>query len=121
MPLERRADLGGALEAAATLFDAGLGFEVHELLEPPWQAATGGAREALQGLIQIAVGWQHLADGNVEGARSLLADGSARLHGQRLGGVELDAFGRAAAVAADALARGERPAPPPFPRAYAMS
>jgi hypothetical protein len=71
--------LARVLEAAAVLFDAGLYFEVHELLEPAWQRAAGARREALQGLIQVAVGYQHLANGNVAGARSLLAEGAARL------------------------------------------
>src|SRR5262249_29409904 len=42
-----------ALAHAAVLFDAGLAFEVHELLEPYWVRAQGEEREALQGLIQI--------------------------------------------------------------------
>ena len=64
------------LAAAAALFDAGLFFEVHELLEPYWFRAEGAEREALQGLIQVAVGFQHLANGNLEGARALLRDGA---------------------------------------------
>ena len=68
------------LQAAGLLFDAGLHFEVHEVLEPHWAAAQGDARETLQGLIQIAVGYQHLANGNHAGARSLLVEGSGRLH-----------------------------------------
>ena len=68
-----------ALDAAATLFDAGLYFETHEVLEPKWREARGPGRETLQGLIQIAVGYQHLANGNLAGARALLAEGAARL------------------------------------------
>jgi len=90
------APLGTILAAAALLFDAGLYYEVHELLEPPWMRAGGGAREALQGLIQIAVGFQHLANGNVAGARGLLADGCAKTLGRRLHGLDLDPFARAA-------------------------
>src|SRR5262249_56095189 len=44
--------LAEALARAAILFDAGLAFEVHELLEPYWVRAHGDDREALQGLIQ---------------------------------------------------------------------
>ena len=61
----------------------------------------GDTRETLQGLIQIAVGYQHLANGNRAGARSLLVEGSGRLHQRRLAGVELDPFARAAVVAAE--------------------
>jgi hypothetical protein len=112
-PLMPPVDVPAALAAAACLFDAGLFFEVHEVLEPHWITARDDAREALQGLIQIAVGWQHLANGNVSGARSLLADGAARLHGRRLGDVSLDAFAR---EALDAAARVPDAAPPTFPR-----
>ncbi|MBI2206315.1 MAG: DUF309 domain-containing protein [Candidatus Rokubacteria bacterium] len=53
--------LADALRAAALLFDAGLGFETHEVLESHWSRAEGAARESLQGLIQVAVGYQHLS------------------------------------------------------------
>jgi predicted metal-dependent hydrolase len=110
-PLSTPRDVPAALAAAARLFDARLFFEVHELLEPHWAAASGSDREALQGLIQIAVGWQHLANGNVAGARSLLVEGGARARGRTLRGLDLDAFARAAVAAAEAGT-----APPPFPR-----
>jgi Domain of unknown function (DUF309) len=84
-----------ALVSAALLFHAHLYFEVHELLEPYWLRAGGGDREALQGLIQVAVGFQHLANGNVSGARALLHDGVGRILEGTLEGVPLDPFGRA--------------------------
>jgi hypothetical protein len=87
--------LGVALASAALLFHAHLYFEVHELLEPYWLRAEGGDREALQGLIQVAVGFQHLANRNVTGARALLHDGCGRILERTLGGVSLDPFGRA--------------------------
>jgi hypothetical protein len=90
--------LGQALGAAALLFDAGLHFEVHELLEPYWARAEGGERQALQGLIQIAVGYQHLANGNLEGARALLDEGAHRLRHGHLPDFDLAEF--AAAVSA---------------------
>jgi hypothetical protein len=66
------------LDRAAALANHGLFFEVHELLEPVWFQATEPARTALQGLIQIAVGFHHLENGNREGARSLLVLGLAK-------------------------------------------
>jgi predicted metal-dependent hydrolase len=81
-----------ALDQAALLFDAGLHFEVHELLEPFWLRTEGAEKEALQGLIQMAVGFHHLATHNVSGARMLLEEGSARLFGKRLEGLDLNAF-----------------------------
>jgi predicted metal-dependent hydrolase len=115
--LAHAGDLDRALEAAAALFDAGLYFEVHEVLEPHWAAADGDVRESLQGLIQVAVGWQHLANGNLAGARSLLAEGGGRLHGARLRGLDLEDLARAAAGAAAAVAAGGPVSAPRFPRA----
>lgn len=113
--LAAAADLGQTLEAAASLFDAGLYFEVHEVLEPHWVAAHGEAREALQGLIQVAVAWQHLANGNLSGAHSLFVDGGARLHGARLLGTDLEPFARAAGEAAERVAAGLPITPTRFP------
>ena len=84
-----------ALDEAGDLFDVGLFFEVHELLEPYWLRAEGAPREALQGLIQIAVGFQHLANGNLEGAGMLLEEGSAKAEGKKLEGRDLSGFARA--------------------------
>ena len=95
--------LGTVLVSAALLFHAHLYFEVHELLEPYWLRADGGDREALQGLIQVAVGFAHLANGNVAGARALLHDGCARVLERNLEGVPLDPFGRALQRSLDRL------------------
>jgi len=70
-----------ACRVGATLWNEGLFFEVHEVLEAVWRSATGAVREALQGVIQIAVAFHHLAHGNVRGARSLLVEGRRRLAG----------------------------------------
>jgi len=105
--------LTGALAAAAALFDAGLGFEAHEVLEPHWMSASGAAREALQGLIQVAVGYQHLANGNLAGARSLLDEGAARLERGQLDGYGLRAFAVAVRATIPALPAARVP---PFPR-----
>lgn len=102
--------LGEALDQAADLFDAGLFFEVHELLEPYWLRAEGAGREALQGLIQIAVGFQHLVNGNLEGAHMLLEEGCVRAEGKRLERRDLGDFARAARGAHDVSAI------PRFPR-----
>ena len=113
LPPSASHELDAVLEVAERLYEAGLYFEVHEWLEPHWMTASGTMRETLQGLIQMAVGWQHLANDNLPGARSLLTEGAARLRGQRLGARDLDAFGRATATAATSLPSA---APPPFPR-----
>ncbi|HEY7140876.1 MAG TPA: DUF309 domain-containing protein [Methylomirabilota bacterium] len=67
------------LDRAAILARHGLFFEVHELLEPVWFRAAEPVRTALQGVIQVAVAFHHLENGNREGARSLLTLGVAKL------------------------------------------
>jgi hypothetical protein len=42
----------------------------------------------------VAVGFQHLSNGNVNGARALLHDGCGRILERTLEGVPLDPFGR---------------------------
>ena len=68
-----------AVRQAAALWNEHLFFEVHEVLEAVWKTAAGDLRQALQGLIQIAVAFHHHAHGNPRGARSLLVEGRARL------------------------------------------
>ncbi len=100
----REPALAEALDQAADLFDAGLYFEVHELLEPYWMRGEGASREALQGLIQIVVGFQHLVNGNVEGALRLLGEGSAKAAGKALAGRDLRKFVAAVGDAREAAA-----------------
>jgi hypothetical protein len=88
------ATLDSALDAASVLFDAGLYFEVHELLESCWLRAEGSDRIALQGLIQVAVGLEHLVNGNVKGGHALLASGCDKMEGRGLLGLDLDRFAR---------------------------
>jgi Domain of unknown function (DUF309) len=68
-----------ACRAAAALWNERLFFEVHEVLEAVWKTAAGAERQAIQGVIQIAVAYHHLAHGNRRGGRSLLAEGRGRL------------------------------------------
>ena len=109
------APLEMALGQAALLFDGRLYFEVHELLEPYWLRAAGRERETLQGLIQVAVGFHHLSNGNSGGARALLHDGAAKLLAREIGGIAVDAFARAVVSALDDVIRLGMDAPTRFP------
>ena len=109
------APLEVALGQAALLFDGRLYFEVHELLEPYWLVAAGRERETLQGLIQVAVGFHHLSNGNVGGARALLHDGAAKLLAREIGGIAVDAFARAVVSTLDDVIRLGADAPARFP------
>jgi hypothetical protein len=106
------------LEVAAALFDAGLYFETHEVLEAHWRQASGDVRETLQGLIQIAVGYQHWVNDNLAGARSLLAEGTARLRASAAAHGVVGSFARAVDATCDRIG-SEPPAVPPFPRSFA--
>jgi hypothetical protein len=70
-----------AARATLALWNERLFFEVHEVLEAVWKTASGGTRQVLQGVIQIAVAYHHLAHRNVRGARTLLVEGRARITG----------------------------------------
>jgi hypothetical protein len=69
----------GAVERGVLVFNAGLFFEYHELLEDHWRAETGDRKRFLQGLIQVAVGLHHWEHGNDRGATTLLREGAERL------------------------------------------
>ena len=67
------------LERGVALYNGGHYFECHDVLEDLWSGIRGPSREFFQGLIQVAVGHYHLANGNREGARSLFGRALARL------------------------------------------
>jgi uncharacterized protein len=69
----------GAVKRGVLVFNAGLFFEYHELLEDHWRAETGDRKRFLQGLIQVAVGLHHWERHNYRGARILLREGVERL------------------------------------------
>jgi hypothetical protein len=77
----RGQELAVRLEQARALLGKELFFEVHELLEPTWQRASGEARQLLQGLIQASVAWYHWGRGNQHGARVLASAAAEKLRG----------------------------------------
>src|SRR5262245_23465826 len=109
-----------AAARATALWNEQLFFEVHEVLEAVWQRETGDRRQALQGLIQVAVAYHHLAHGNPRGARTLLREGRSRLAAAPAGALPLVDVARLLADTAAAEAAlsgsGQVPAlsPPPL-------
>jgi hypothetical protein len=87
LPGEARA----ALEAGIAQFNDRLFFECHDTLEEAWSGLRGEIRGFFQGLIQAAVGFYHLGNGNRSGAKTLLRRALARLerHPERYAGVEV--------------------------------
>ncbi|MCZ7626559.1 MAG: hypothetical protein C3F12_01910 [Candidatus Methylomirabilota bacterium] len=83
-----------ALEKAAHLFNEGLFFEVHEVLEAVWLTQHERVRPLLQGLIQIAVGFHHLENNNLRGSLLLLKEGIEKVkgYGSDRSALELDQF-----------------------------
>ena len=72
----------------------------------------------LQGVIQVAVAFHHLAHGNLRGARSLLREGRARLAtvpSDTLPALDLQALLAATAPWEERLGTGAPPAEPPPP------
>jgi predicted metal-dependent hydrolase len=61
-----------ALVKGIAEFNAGLFFECHDTLEDMWGGIRGPARDFFQGLIQVAVAYYHLGNGNAAGAESMM-------------------------------------------------
>jgi predicted metal-dependent hydrolase len=104
------------LEQGVAEFNARLFYECHDTLEELWSGLRGPARELVQGLIQVAVGFYHLGNGNRAGAVRLFERGLQRLAGQPARWAGLDLAGLRAAVAAwrdAAVSDGALPAEPP--------
>lgn len=81
-----------ALAEGLDLFNRRLFFECHDTLEEVWSGVRGAPRAFLQGLIQAAVGFYHLGNGNRKGALSMLRRSLERLerYPERYAGVELE-------------------------------
>lgn len=80
-----------ALDAGIAQFNDRLFFECHDTLEEAWSGVRGAPRDFFQGLIQAAVAFYHLGNGNRPGAATLLRRALARLerYPARYAGVEL--------------------------------
>jgi hypothetical protein len=104
-PNEMREILKGADE-----FNAGKLFECHDTLEEVWRGTRGPARDFLQGLIHIAVGFYHLSNGNLTGGESQLDKGLKRLseYGDSFLGMDLRTLRREIQSWLDKVRRGEK-------------
>jgi len=107
--LRRDGGLGDATEAARAAWDAGLFFEVHEILEPVWLEASGAHKIALQGLIMAGAALHHLTQSNTAGAAGLLREAAQRLRDSQAGWppLALGPFADGLAKLGEAVARGE--------------
>jgi len=80
-----------AIRKGVEEFNSGKFFECHDTLEEVWQGNRGPARDFFQGLIQLAVGFYHLSNGNPIGAESQISKGLEKLeiYGDSYAGMEL--------------------------------
>lgn len=67
------------LRRGIALFNAGLYFECHELLEGVWRATPGPERAFYHGVVQVAAAFYHYEKRNFHGARTLLTKGLQKL------------------------------------------
>jgi predicted metal-dependent hydrolase len=92
-------------------FNDRLFFECHDTLEEIWSGVRGAPRDFFQGLIQAAVGFYHLGNGNRAGASTVLRRSLERLgrFPARYAGVELEPLRGAIAEWLRALETGASP------------
>jgi len=96
------------IACARAAWDAGLFFEVHELLESVWMGSQGKRRRLLQGLIMAGAALHHLTQANPAGARGLLRDAAQRLaEAPPNEPFDLVSFGRELDELADLIERGQ--------------
>ena len=92
-------------------------FECHDTLEEVWSGIRGPSRDFFQGLIQVAVAFHHVSNGNAPGAVSMIdrALGRFRAYPGRYFGFDLDAQRAELASWRERLARDDWhvDAPPP--------
>ena len=102
---------------AIALFNRGEWYACHDLIEDLWHQCQGPDRQALQGLLQIAVAQLHLERKNFRGATVLMGEGLGRLkpYGSEALGLELPPLLAAVSRRLQAFNRAWNPARAPCP------
>ena len=106
------------LSEAIALFNRGDWYACHDLIEDLWHQCQGPDRQALQGLLQIAVAQLHLERQNLRGATVLMGEGLGRLkpYGSEALGLDLPPLLAAVSRRLQALQQGMEPGDGPLPR-----
>ncbi len=109
-----RARTNSDLERGLALFNAGLFFECHELLEGLWKATSGPDKAFYHGIVQVAAAFYHYEKHNHHGAVTLLTKSRQKLatYPSQYLGVDVAAFRRSLepwVVAFEAHAEERRP------------
>ncbi len=102
------------LQRGLALFNAGLFFECHELLEGLWKATSGPDKDFYHGVVQVAAAFYHFEKHNRHGAVTLLTKGRDKLapYPSAYLGIDVAAFRRSLepwAVAFESQAEEKRP------------
>ena len=97
------------LQEAIRLFNAADWYACHDGFEELWHETAGPMRPVLQGILQIAVGQLHHANGNNRGATVLTGEGLGRLRtaGAQALGLNLAALRTSARQWLEVLQAGE--------------
>ena len=104
-----------ALVHGVRLFNERRFYESHDVLEEVWRPLRGPGRSFLQGLIQVAVAFHHLEQGNLRGASSVMERAVSRLapYAPRAFGFEVAAHLEELQRWLDSLAAGHPAGDPP--------
>ena len=106
------------LAEAIALFNRGEWYACHDLIEDLWHQCQGPDRQALQGLLQIAVAHLHLERSNLRGATVLMGEGLGRLkpYGNEALGLLLEPLLAAVSRRLQALQQGLEASDDPLPQ-----
>jgi uncharacterized protein len=93
------------LRQGVEMYNQGLYYECHEVLEDTWRAETDEVRYLYQGILQIGVAFHHLGNENWRGAVGLLNGGIEKVSRYRpvCMGVDTDKLVREAQVCLNTL------------------
>jgi uncharacterized protein len=93
------------LRQGVEMYNQGLYYECHEVLEDTWRAETDEVRYLYQGILQIGVAFHHLDNDNWRGAVGLLNGGIEKVSRYRpvCMGVDTDKLVREAQVCLNTL------------------
>ena len=75
------------------LFNSGQWYKSHDVFEEIWHETGGSERQALQGILQVAVAQVHLENSNTNGATILYGEALGRLKRFQFSNLGLDIVG----------------------------
>ncbi len=86
-------------EIGMKLFNSCQWYKSHDVLEELWHETYGSERQALQGILQVAVAEVHLQNNNINGATILYGEALGRLKKSEFANLRLDIVGLCKCIA----------------------